>query len=488
LQLESLEDRALPSIVFTPHFGVETIAPGSTNDGQQHPTVDFVFSGNYWSTAQGQQDETDLVNLAQSILSGPYLSGLKQYGSDGTANFGQNWSDAATLPSQPSTSTLQGFLQNSISSHGAFPGINDWQHAPIYVVVSDPTSSAQYNGGYNAQGTYYLLGLIPENIHMVWLGTSTNQWAGVSNDTKVWKDAYTLTLSHELAETISDPDSNGIRVNPPSGLPASLYGGTQIGDNEPEPSGGIHYGYRLNGAWVQPYWSNQDQAFIVPDGNAQNFYLDPVWNGTSFTGTYNLRIVGDQLGVNYADDIGVGPTGVTSNVSVTQNGEFAIFDAGAINKIDINTGGGANTVRVTALPQGVTLNIDSFGQSTDQVTIGSDFTSLALIQGAVNVSNTSGQTTLTVDGLDSGAGNVKVTDHSVAFSQMPGSITYEGGTKWNDGSLHGVTNLDIIDGKGNNTVDVESTPALSNVSLYADTGDTISGPAAGKVTVLRNHT
>jgi hypothetical protein len=355
------------------------------------------------------------------------------------------------------------------------------------VVVSDPTSSAQYNGGYNAQGAYFFLGLIPENMHMVWLGTSTNQWAGVSNDTKVWKDAFTLTLSHELAETISDPDSAGIRVNPPNGLPPSLNGGTQIGDNEPEPSGGIHYGYRLNGAWVQPYWSNQDQAFIVPDGYKQNFYLDPIWSGTSFGGTYNLRIAGDQLGVNYADDIQVASLNSGANVSVVQNSEAAVFEPGMIKNISVDTRGGSNTVRVTGVPAGVALNIDSSGQSTDQVTIGSDSSSLAAIQGTVNVSNTSGQTTLTVDGLDSGAGHVTVTDHSVDFSQMPGTINYSGGTKWNDGSLHGVITVEVIDGKGNNTVDLESVPALSNVSLYADTGDAISGPAVGKVFIQKNH-
>jgi hypothetical protein len=166
--VETLEDRMVLTIVFNPVFGSETVS--GTNDGTQHPPVYLIFSGSYWSTAQGQTDEATLTNSAKNILSGPYLKGLTQYGSDGIANFAGTWQDNATVPSQPPTGTLQNFLQNEITSHGALPGINDWQHAPIYIVVSDPTSSAQYNGGYNAGGTYlqnFGFFHIPENIQMI---------------------------------------------------------------------------------------------------------------------------------------------------------------------------------------------------------------------------------------------------------------------------------------------------------------------------------
>jgi hypothetical protein len=89
LQVEALEERAVPTVVIVPQFGPETIAPGSTNDGMQHPAVNLIFSGKYWNTIEGQQDETTLLNSVQSILSGPYLSRLTQYGSDGKANLGK---------------------------------------------------------------------------------------------------------------------------------------------------------------------------------------------------------------------------------------------------------------------------------------------------------------------------------------------------------------------------------------------------------------
>src|ERR1700675_3478218 len=73
LQVEALEERAVPTIAFTPHFGAETTS-GTTSYSLQSPTVNLVFSGSYWSTAQGQQDEAGLISSAKSIISGPYLS------------------------------------------------------------------------------------------------------------------------------------------------------------------------------------------------------------------------------------------------------------------------------------------------------------------------------------------------------------------------------------------------------------------------------
>ncbi len=487
-EVEVLEDRTVPTIVFTPQFGVETLAAGSTNDGMQHPTVNLIFSGSYWTTTQGQTDENTLTAAAKSILSGPYLSGLTEYGSDGKANFGQSWNNSTTVASNPSTSSLQTFLQSAIDNHtSAVPGFNDWQHAPIYVVISDPTSSAGNNGGWNAGGTYnqaFILGLkLPANIHMVYVGTSTQSGSVV-------KDFFTETLSHELAETISDPDSKGIQVNPPSTLPSSLLnpGGHQIGDYEPEQNNGIHYGYRLfDGNLVQPYWSVQNNAFIVPDGSTQNFTLAPIWNtSNNFTGTYNLTVTGDQEGINTSDAIRIDTNSATSGVKVLLNGETATFDNGAVKTVNVNTGGGSNLVVVAAVPVGVTLNVDSLGRSNDLVIVGNNG-SLAGIQGTVNISNTSGQTNLFIDDSADTARNVTVTNAAVTFSSLA-TINYAGGNRWSDGSLHGVTSLTVIDGKGTNCVDVESVSPLTATSIWADTQDIFSGSAVGQTTVVRNHT
>src|SRR5262249_40420840 len=103
-----------------------------------------------------------------------------------------------------------------------------------------------------------------------------------------------------------------------------------------------------------------------------------------------------------------------------------------------------------------------------------------------NVSNSSGQTKLVIDDLHGGAGNVTITNNSVAFSGVP-TINYQGGF-FLLGTPRGVTELDVIDGTGANVVDVLSVPSLTSVILDADTKDVIFGPAAGKVTVHKTHT
>jgi hypothetical protein len=67
------------------------------------------------------------------------------------------------------------------------------------------------------------------------------------------------------------------------------------------------------------------------------------------------------------------------------------------------------------------------------------------------------------------------------------TVNYNGGYLLN-GTLHGVTTLQVNDGYGSNLVDVLSVPSLTSVILDADTLDSIFGPAAGKVTVHKTHT
>jgi hypothetical protein len=270
-------------------------------------------------------------------------------------------------------------------------------------------------------------------------------------------------------------------VTAPANLPANLKGDNQIGDNE---GNGFMTGYRLNGDLVQGYWSKKYQGFIVPDGNKQAFTMTPVWNGSNFTYTWDLTVQGDQLGVN--DNIRLDAAPNKSSV-VTMNNETATFEAGTVRNINVDTGGGVNNVQVANVLAGVTVNIDSSGKSTDSVLIGSDSESLAGIQGTVNVSNTSGQTSLEIDGFADGARTVDITDHSVDFSGLA-HVNYKGGNKWKDGTLHGVTSLDVVDGKGANQVEVDSVPALTSVTLWGDTQDVIFGAAAALINVHKTHT
>jgi hypothetical protein len=314
LAVESLEDRQVPTIVFRPHFGEQTLRAGSQNIGLQDPPVYLLFWGPYWGTAQGQQDQRAMSNAVSSILSGPYLSKLTQYGSDGRALYDNSWADVSdpskfkdpvTSAGRPSSAAIEDYL-NSVVDQPVSPiwlaSPHEDANPPIYVVVTDPNYSKD-NGGWNAPGTFnYTVNGNPasDTLNMVWAGTATG------SDGRVDMDSFTLTLSHEIAERMSDPQAGGIEVDPGKDLPSSLHdpNGNQIGDNEPAPDKQPHYGYRLNGYLVQPYWSAADRAFVVPDGNAQKFTLDPLWSSSqadSFLNRY--RPDGSWRNIDGANDV-----------------------------------------------------------------------------------------------------------------------------------------------------------------------------------------
>jgi hypothetical protein len=476
--LEILEDRAVPTVAFTPNFAGTTQVAGPNSTIQQDdaaslqsPPVVLIFTGQYWQTAQGQQDQQTLTNDAQSIVSGPYLSRLTQYGSDGKATFGGSWNDtnapALTGGNTPSSGDILSYVQNEINNNpNLVPPTAGGQQAPIYFIVNDPQDSAPGPGvsGYNVSDGV---------THGAYVGAS------FGNNGQLNEDGFTQVFSHELAEAMAP----AVHVTDPGNLNA----GYQIADNEPENAFG--YTYRLNGVLVQAYWSQQDNAFVVPDGNQQTFTLTPTWSNGSFTGQSTLNVVGGQLNAAGNDQITIDRTTDPSQpggLLVNLNGEVAQFAAGTTPTINVLTVNGSNNVQVNALPAGDTLNVNSWSQGSDSVTVGNG--SLSGISGTVNVSNGSGQTALTVNASSDPGQTVTLTDNSVAFSQGP-TINYQGGVQNADGTVTGVTSLTVLPGSptgnnGSNTIDVESVPPQTNVFVGVGFLDTLEGPAAGDIIPL----
>lgn len=495
LQVELLERRDVPTVVFVPAFGAEAIH-GSTRAGMQDPGISLIFSGPYWKTMQGQEDEAGLVSSVYGILNSPYLSGLKQYGSDGQAYL-DPWAAVSGTVNVPTSgpnafnadpNQVQDFLNNQINNRAnglVKPTNDDWQHARIYVVVSDPTSSNGSGQGWNDQGSYEHSFFSHYNMPMIWMSTQTTPFT-----THVNQDAFTNLFSHELVETLSDPDGNngGITVTPPAGppgLPASIKGKgvLQIGDNEPD---GGRYQYRLGrtqdnpGVLVQAYWSNSDQAFIVPDGNAQKVFLHPSWIGSNFQGTFSLVVNGDQVGTNYSDQFTLDEA--DGGVKLTQNGESFQFDPGQIassgwTAIAIDTRGGANHVQINAVPSTVGLVQVQNGSGTDAVTIGNG--SLAGINPhtIINVDSFgAGRSSVLVSGLAGGPAAVKI---------GPFTIT-DNGVRINYLAQPGDTpaNVEVVAGNGSR-VDAEGVYYHATITVDVGPTDVVSGPAVDQIIVHR---
>lgn len=472
--LEVLEGREVPTVVFQPKFNAETLVSsnppaGSLNSALNSPPVYMIFLGTYWNTTQGSLDRQIMTADVQTILNSPYLSGLTEYGSDGRAVWGGSYTLGTSDPVFQMTewtkrSVIDGVIDTPISG---IPAPTATARPPIYVVVTPPNAAPGVNvpgaAGNNEQGLYPLspFGQFPTLTHEVWTST---RFKGSSVDI----DTFTQVFSHELVETISDPYGVGVALRTPANLPTS-FGGTnllvQIADGEPD---GRRYGYRLGGVKVQPYWSVQNNAFIVPDGNRQNFFLSPNYNaaGTGFLGTYTLTVQGDQLGVTN-DTITINQS--NGSATATLNGESATFDQGQISKITADPKGGTNAVNVNGLPANVALDVTNSAAGHDTVTFGANgsLTNLSPAAGPINVSNTSGQTSLVVnDRNDTAWRTVTLTNGAVGVSGLP-TINYQAG----------VNSLWVIAGRGHNTFYDYRTASSPVATIWANQFDMLANYA-----------
>jgi hypothetical protein len=272
LTLETLEERTVPTVVIQPHFpgvGVTSSASARYWSLQSEPVV-LTFAGSYWKTTAGQSDEQTLITAVKSILGSAYLSGLTQYGSDGRAAYFAAWNDSTAvnlIGDEPTGSGLLGFAQREIYLHsGHLPAASsNPQEKPLYFIINAPANAGPGQGvwGLNATNT---------SLDAAYVGARFLPSGGL------YVDGITEVFFHELAEGtvpfISFLD------------PGHFGWGSQIADNEPESGSGCSA--RISGVLVQAYWSASDRIWIVPDGSSVRIVESPVWNGGTFTGTYNI--------------------------------------------------------------------------------------------------------------------------------------------------------------------------------------------------------
>ncbi len=446
-RLEQLEDRCVLTILFANQYGSEQLLPQGGNT-LSSPPVYFLFWGSYWQQGNGPQYQQQILNAAQTLFNTAYFSGQTQYGTDGNVTYGGFDNHSSDPPQNFTPSNISNTLHNDIDNN-MLPESDATNHQALYVVVTAPgVISAQGNkvGGYNA----YTYDLEFDFQHGFSADDEEYCWVGGGTDPNTFSlDTYTYILSHELTEAITDPQSfrpfpnirfNGYQVNPGANFPNPPPNSNQICDYEAQ-----NYTYRLNGVQVQSYWSAQDQNFIIPDGNKQDFLVD---NGTLF-------VLGDQLGQNYNDTIYIGQT-AQGGVRVDLNNEVAAFDPGAIKTINVSTFGGDDTVYVTQTAQNIPVNIQ-LGSGNDKVYV-MPVGGLSSIQSPITVDGGIGQSTLTVD--DGGNAN-------------PASWTVTGSNVTRTGaaviSYFNVSNIVLNGGSGQNTYDVQGTEPGGSTTI--NTGD-----------------
>jgi hypothetical protein len=430
-QLEPLEDRTVPSILFGDTPNLTT----SDNNGPvlANAQVRLVFWGSGWLTYGTL--EAQMQSAVDALNSSTYF-----YSPLPGADLSQYRPGSAARPTRVGTFSVSPFS------------------GPPYT-YSDPGSTVAPNDVANmlksvfgmTTNYYYFVVPQPGSVlsgisadHTFWSQASSKEYFGFTRDLGSLND-LTYQYSHEMAESITDPDGTALQVNP-----RNSNNWNEICDGQAQ-----NYSYRVNGVLAQSYWSQADGKFTVPTGQSQNFYV---------SSSRVLTVNGDQLGINYNDTITLDVSG--GGVRVTLNGETAQFDPGAISSVVVNTGGGTDTVNVLRTLAGVPVTIHYNGGG------GSDVANLGVggsvqgLQGAVTIYNGPSYTHVNIDDSADG-GNRTVTIG-------PGGVTGLAPAAINFGAVS-LNTLTVSGGSGNNSYTITGSQAYQGTTLNTGAGaDTVN--------------
>ena len=231
------------NLVFT--SACDTPRTGSVSNGggpiMGAPSVQLIFWGNSW-TGTPTPSAGQIVNAVSNIISGPYISALSQYGV-GPATL-RGAIIALTNPPNPfQESDVQG-LVSALIDQGTFPEPDDPGGLNFYAVIM-PAGVNLSGGGATGRHSYDTDYDFPFDWDRAW-------YCWVMNNGTL--DSVTTIFSHELVEACSDPEGDGIQMNP-----SNSSNWNEIGD-------ACCSAARLNGVMVQSYWSDRDKACIIPNG------------------------------------------------------------------------------------------------------------------------------------------------------------------------------------------------------------------------------
>ncbi len=253
------------TITFTPNVSPKPVFSGR-GSVIQNPDILPIFWGPYWP-GSGAMTVATIMGALNSIVSGPYLRGLAQYGFGGPARVRlpriDRTSNGITLPAPGpgvnQSATVDSVVANYLDgllTDDSIENVDD-NHELVVIVFLDPSIPNSINSNAAGQvttvsgdnGPIEKFEFLDDNTRFqrCWISTSSQQLSTVSQ-----------TMTHELVEAISDPFNSGWHQTvPPPGANAG-----QIGDVCNQPG-------LVNGVAVTAYWSNADGACIVPTAGSR---------------------------------------------------------------------------------------------------------------------------------------------------------------------------------------------------------------------------
>ncbi len=234
----------------------------------EHPDLLPLFWGPYWPGSD-PMSSGEILKAASTLLGSPYLDGLKQYGYVGPVSM----RDPMFVSYQPNVADLQATsittavnnMINDLLDKDQIANVDD-NHDLIVAVFIDPS--------------------VPAPSTEIGSNQDIDDPEFLDDDTR-FEDFWVITasrdlrtvmqiFSHELVESITDPFGTGWEQTFPLPPPNE----DQIADVCNQP--GI-----VNGVGVVAYWSNTDQACIIPTSGTRRVTLSsPIVNQTGETSVW----------------------------------------------------------------------------------------------------------------------------------------------------------------------------------------------------------
>jgi hypothetical protein len=216
--------------------------------------VHLIFWGAAWNQAATIPSAGTVAGAVQSILRGPWMSGLRQYGvrrcSLGSAIILTNPGPPASYKDSDVMDIVWALIDD-----GKFPEPDEPGGRNIYVVFMPPGTTYGPGGirGKHVVASDYDFPADYDNAWVAFVVTNT-------------LDQITSTFCHELAETCTDPESDAWTVT----------GNQEIGDvcNFVDA--------RVGGILLESYWSVEDNACLIPTAYSVRRALK--WSGNTLGG------------------------------------------------------------------------------------------------------------------------------------------------------------------------------------------------------------
>jgi Domain of unknown function (DUF4214) len=238
-KVEQLEDRRLLAVTY--HGGPLL----------SHVEVEPVFYGQYWSSSAGKQQALDLDNFLSHLTNSSYMDMLAQYRVgrgelSGNGLVAGATSSAATVDD----STLQQTLANALAD-GSLPPADANRLYMVFTAPNVDVTQGNQDSVNNFFGYHdYFTGPAGTPVYYAVIAHPVGN--GTFYNLNVFQ-TLTKTVSHELAEAVTDPGVGGWY---------DARSGNEIGDLADSPRDvGL-----LNGYIVQAEWSAQLRTAVLPPG------------------------------------------------------------------------------------------------------------------------------------------------------------------------------------------------------------------------------